>query len=112
MDGTMSRDSRAEAGQSPAGRVVVVGAGVVGASIAYHLARVGADVVVIDASLPASGATGASFGWIGRPRLSDAPSARLREMALEEYHRVESEVPDLRVIWSGSLNWASFSEDG
>ena len=46
--------------------VVVVGAGVVGASVAYHLARAGAPVTLIDrAAAPAAGATGQSFGWIG-----------------------------------------------
>lgn len=42
-------------------RVVVVGSGVLGASVAYHLARSGADVVVMEAERPASGASGATL---------------------------------------------------
>ncbi|MCX4831994.1 FAD-binding oxidoreductase [Streptomyces sp. NBC_01016] len=42
-------------------RVVVVGAGVLGASVAYHLARSGADVVVLEAERSASGASGATL---------------------------------------------------
>ena len=42
-----------------AGRIVVAGAGAVGASIAYHLALLGArDVVLADRAEIASGATG------------------------------------------------------
>ncbi|MEO3801119.1 FAD-dependent oxidoreductase [Nonomuraea sp. B1E8] len=58
--------------------IVVVGAGIVGASLAYHLAGHGRSVTLIDAGLPGSGATRASFAWIGRPAVSDVPSAPLR----------------------------------
>ncbi len=44
-------------------RVIVVGAGVLGASAAYHLARSGAEVVVVDAGL-AGRATAAGAGII------------------------------------------------
>ncbi|MEU4227009.1 FAD-dependent oxidoreductase [Nonomuraea sp. NPDC026600] len=44
---------------------LVVGAGIVGASSAYHLARAGRQVVVVDAlNGPAEGSTGRSFGSI------------------------------------------------
>jgi glycine/D-amino acid oxidase-like deaminating enzyme len=45
-------------------KVIVVGAGFNGASITLHLAKGGADVTVLDAAAPASGANGKSFGWI------------------------------------------------
>lgn len=44
--------------------VVVVGAGVVGACAAYHLARSGARVVVLDRRGVAAGATGTSAGFV------------------------------------------------
>ena len=50
--------------------VVVIGAGLVGASVVYHLARLGAPVPLIDrGTTPAAGVTGGSFAWIGGPRL-------------------------------------------
>lgn len=86
-------------------RVVVVGAGIVGASLAYHLAARGQAVTLLEAGLPASGATASSFAWIGRPETCDLPSAALRFLALDEYHRLERELPDLLISWSGSLTW-------
>jgi glycine/D-amino acid oxidase-like deaminating enzyme len=90
--------------------IVVVGAGIVGASLAYHLAGRGRPVTLIDAGLPGSGATRASFAWIGRPVNSDLPSASLRYLALEEYRRLETELPGLSIRWSGSLSWDGFDE--
>lgn len=90
--------------------VVVVGAGIVGASLAYHLASRGHAVTLIDAGLPASGATGSSFAWIGRPATSELPSAPLRYLALDEYRRLERELPDLDITWSGSLTWDDSAE--
>ncbi|WP_285107416.1 FAD-dependent oxidoreductase [Promicromonospora sp. MEB111] len=92
-------------------RVIVVGAGIVGASLAYHLAARGQAVTLLDAGLPASGATGSSFAWIGRPETSDLPSAPLRFLALDEYRRLQRELPGLRISWSGSLTWDGTGDD-
>ena len=43
---------------------VVVGAGIIGTSIARHLARYGASVVILEAGSSGSGATGASIGMV------------------------------------------------
>jgi glycine/D-amino acid oxidase-like deaminating enzyme len=52
---------------------VVVGAGIVGAAVAFEVARAGAEVVLLDKSVPASGVTADSFAWIGGPRGGDVP---------------------------------------
>ena len=44
--------------------VVVVGAGIVGASIAYHLARRQVAVTVLERHRPGAGASSHSFAWI------------------------------------------------
>ena len=44
--------------------VIVVGAGVQGASLAFHLARRGARVIVLERSTVGSGATGRSSGFV------------------------------------------------
>jgi len=58
-------------------RVAIAGAGVVGASIAYHLALAGADgIVLADTGTVASGATGKALGGV-RQQFSSAPEVRL-----------------------------------
>ena len=87
--------------------VVVVGAGIVGASVAYHLARRGAPVTLIDrCAAPAAGVTGGSFAWIGG-HSGDWPGGAedLRGAVLADYRRLEAELPDVRVRWTGSLVW-------
>jgi glycine/D-amino acid oxidase-like deaminating enzyme len=54
--------------------VVVVGAGIVGASIALQLARRGAgDVLLVDAGSPAAGMSGRSFRQVRTGRRRPAP---------------------------------------
>ncbi|WP_323746147.1 NAD(P)/FAD-dependent oxidoreductase [Catenulispora pinisilvae] len=86
--------------------LVVVGAGIVGASVAYHAARAGAAVTLVDAGRPGSGVTADSFAWIGASGVRTGPAAGLRVTATEEYRRLEAELPGLPVSWSGSLSWS------
>lgn len=44
--------------------VVIIGAGIIGASIAYHLSQSGMKVTVIDAEGPSAGASGSSDGAV------------------------------------------------
>ncbi|TML05060.1 MAG: FAD-binding oxidoreductase [Actinobacteria bacterium] len=60
-------------------RIVIAGAGAVGASIAYHLALLGArDVVLADREQIASGATGKAMGGF-RQQFSTEPEVRLAQ---------------------------------
>ncbi|WP_119070298.1 NAD(P)/FAD-dependent oxidoreductase [Rubrobacter indicoceani] len=45
-------------------KVVVVGAGIIGTSVAYNLAKGGVSVTLLDATDPASGTTSRSFAWV------------------------------------------------
>jgi sarcosine oxidase subunit beta len=67
--------------------VVVVGAGVVGASAAFHLASMGVrNVVVCERRWPAAGATGKS-GALVRTHYTNEPEARLAQASLSYFHR-------------------------
>ena len=87
--------------------VIVVGAGIVGASVAYHSARAGAAVTLLDAGRPGAGVTADSFAWIGASGVRTGPAAALRATATREYRRLEAELPGLPVTWSGSLSWGT-----
>ena len=83
----------------------VVGGGIIGASIALHLARAGVAVTVFEKTRPADGATSKSFAWINA--FSDQPHYRdLRMQSLATYHQLDKEL-QLDITWGGSLTWAS-----
>jgi len=64
-------------------RIVVAGAGAIGASIAYHLARRGAwEVVLADRGAVAGGATSKAMGGV-RQQFSTAPEVRLAQASAE-----------------------------
>jgi glycine/D-amino acid oxidase-like deaminating enzyme len=91
---------------SAAPRIVVVGAGIVGASIAYHLARRGAAVTVVERGQPAGGATETSFAWINATWGNPEPYFRLRFLSMHEWRRLEDELGGaLGVAWQGCLIW-------
>lgn len=62
--------------------VLVAGAGIVGASVAYHLARAGQRVAVIDATGPAAAASGASDGAVSVASKKPGVMARLASGSL------------------------------
>lgn len=88
-------------------KIVVVGAGIIGASVAYHLAKGGGDVTIIEKSVPASGATSKSFAWINAHYAGTPEFYRLRTTSMEAYRTLEQELgdDDFKVHWSGSLSW-------
>jgi glycine/D-amino acid oxidase-like deaminating enzyme len=92
--------------------VLIVGAGIVGAAIAHHLARRGAAVTVLDRAGPAAVASGRSFGWINASYDNPAPYFRLRFQSLLEWRRLEAETGGgLGVKWGGSLLWDAEAGD-
>ena len=84
-------------------RVIVVGSGIIGASLAYHLAKAGAEVIVIEADQPGGLATRASWAWINASWGNPEPYFRLRMRSIAEWRRLAAEVPDLGVNWCGGL---------
>src|SRR5258708_23471060 len=75
-------------------QIVIVGAGVAGASIAWHLARRGCtDVLVVDRAEPTSGSTFHSAGLVGQLRGS-LPLTRMMMHSVEVYRRLEREAAE------------------
>ena len=87
--------------------IVIVGGGIVGASICYRLAKRGAQVTLLEKTQPAAGATGKSFAWINanfskQPRHYHTLS-RLGVHAWKSLHdEIGSELP---VQWGGTIEW-------
>ena len=83
--------------------IVVVGAGIIGASIAWHLTRAGARVTILAAGGPGGLATPASFAWINASSGNPKPYFDLRVRSMAEWTRLAREVPAIPLNWCGSL---------
>jgi len=66
-------------------RVVIVGAGLLGSAVAYHLSRLGASVTVIEAGRPAGGTSGATFAWVNAQDKAPAHYFELNVAGQREY---------------------------
>lgn len=93
-------------------RIVVIGAGIVGASLAYHLAGKGANVTVVEAGEVASGVTATSFAWLNTTHDAPDPIAALRSAAIDAYHRLEHELPAVEIRWTGALCYGADIQPG
>ncbi len=92
-------------------KVVVVGAGIVGASIAYHLSQRPVEVTVLDGGQPGSGASGHSFAWINGTAKSPAWYHDLNRRSLEMWSRFARGLEsDLGLRWGGQVEWEATAE--
>src|ERR1700677_1195218 len=72
-------------------RVVIIGGGVIGASVAYHLARLGwTDVLLLEQGQLSCGTTWHAAGLVGQLRASEN-GTRLVQYSMELYARLEEE---------------------
>ncbi|TGQ65631.1 MAG: FAD-binding oxidoreductase [Mesorhizobium sp.] len=92
-------------------QVIVIGAGIIGASIAWHLTKAGARVTVVADSAPGGIATPASFAWINASRGNPEPYFRLRSRAMAEWTRLAQDLPGLPLAWCGGLCWDMSASD-
>lgn len=90
--------------------VIVVGAGIIGASIAWHLTRKGAAVTVIGEELGGV-ATPCSFAWINASWGNPEFYFHFRRRAMAEWKRLARELPGLPLAWCGGLCWDMPSAD-
>jgi glycine/D-amino acid oxidase-like deaminating enzyme len=89
----------------PSPRIVVAGAGIIGASIAWHLARAGARVTVIDQAGPATQASRGTFAWINATWAKQPRSYHsLNQSSVSNWHAL-AQALELPVRWGGSLEW-------
>lgn len=91
-------------------KVIIVGAGIIGASCAYHLRQSGAEVTVVDALGAGGRASADSFGWINANFAENDDYYRFRRQAIDRYRSLSQELdlPSLR--WRGALWWEEEGE--
>jgi 4-methylaminobutanoate oxidase (formaldehyde-forming) len=101
-------DDQAKTRALPArAQTVVVGAGVVGSSIAYHLAELGhKDVLLIERSSVASGTSWHAAGLVVRSRATHAMT-KLSYYGIDAYRAIEKETGiNVSLQQNGSLSLA------
>ncbi|GAA2272272.1 MULTISPECIES: NAD(P)/FAD-dependent oxidoreductase [Kitasatospora] len=67
-------------------QALVIGAGVIGTSVAFHLAEAGVSTVVLEQATPGSGASGATAGVLRTYFPGDAANGRLAVRSMAAYH--------------------------
>ncbi len=90
-------------------QIIVIGAGVIGASIAFQLGRRGHSVTILEGQGIAAGASGRSFGWINASFHLSPAHYRLRLEGIAAHRRLDGLLPDSPIRWPGCL-W--FEEEG
>src|ERR1043165_1045237 len=75
----------------PESKVVIVGGGVIGTSVAYHLTKLGwRDVVLLEQNQLAAGTSWHAAGLVGRLRTSNSMT-RINKYTVELYSQLEAE---------------------
>ena len=101
-----------EQDRSDAKRIVVVGAGIVGASIAYHLSRrKDVAVTVLERDEPCAGASGHSFAWLNSFGKDPVSYHHFNRRSMDIWDRFARRLGmDLDLHWGGELRWESTPE--
>lgn len=89
-------------------QVVVIGAGVLGSSLAWRLAQRGMDVTLVERSMPASGTTGSSFAWFNANQKRPEDYFRLNLAGMEAHRGLRDELGDAPWLHEGgNLVWVT-----
>ncbi|GAA0340695.1 FAD-binding oxidoreductase [Actinoallomurus spadix] len=84
-------------------RVLVIGAGVIGAAVAAGLTRRGAWVTVLEQRFPGAGTTGTSFAWVNANAKDPDDYFALNHTAVHAYHALGGD----GFVPTGHLEWAN-----
>ncbi len=91
-------------------KVLVVGAGILGASVAYHLSLTGNDVTVIDMQGPASHSSRGTFAWINASWAKQPQNYHaLNQQSTAYWHTLAKEL-NIPIKFTGSLEWFDSAE--
>src|SRR6202140_1952956 len=87
-------------------KMIVIGAGVMGASVAFRLAQAGADVTVLEATRIGGGTSGISFAWTNAHQKPPKPYHDLNVGGMKAHAALKDEF-GAPPWWhgGGSLEW-------
>jgi glycine/D-amino acid oxidase-like deaminating enzyme len=97
---------RVEVEETPMTKMIVIGAGVMGASVAFRLAQAGADVTVFEATRIGGGTSGISFAWTNAHKKPPRPYHDLNVGGMKAHAALKDEFG--AIPWwhgGGSLEW-------
>jgi glycine/D-amino acid oxidase-like deaminating enzyme len=93
-------------------KAVIIGAGVLGVSVARHLAVAGEDVLLLDQRGVGMGTTATTFGWTNSSRKPDPDYHRLNLAGMEEHTRLAEQLRGAPSYFpSGALQWADAASE-
>ncbi|MBC2907876.1 NAD(P)/FAD-dependent oxidoreductase [Streptomyces cupreus] len=93
-------------------KVIIVGAGVLGVSVARQLAAVGVEVLLVDQWGAGTGTSATTFAWTNSSRKLDPDYHRLNLAGMEEHTRLAERLPGAPYYFpSGALQWADSSNE-
>lgn len=73
-------------------KAIVIGAGILGASVTYQLAKRGCEVTVLDKGIPGGAASAASFAWLNSHDKQPRDYHNLNAMSIDEWVAVGREL--------------------
>lgn len=88
-----------------AGTNIVIGGGIIGASIAWHLSH-SSNVTIIAEKLGGV-ATPNSFAWINAGGPADPTYYDFRNRSMQHWREMTEQIPDLPISWTGALSWSA-----
>lgn len=87
-------------------KAIVIGGGIVGASVAFHLARRNVEVTVIEAGQPGQGASRVSYAWINGRDKNPFGYHELNRRSQDMWRRFEDDLQaNIGLIWGGEMRW-------
>ena len=87
---------------------IVIGGGIVGASVAFHLAKSGVQVDVIESQQPAQGASKVSYAWINARDKHPFGYHELNRRSQDMWRRFEDDLQtDIGLVWGGEMRWTA-----
>ncbi|MCC9708384.1 FAD-binding oxidoreductase [Streptomyces sp. MNU76] len=93
-------------------KVIIIGAGVLGVSVARQLAVAGQDVLLLDQRGAGTGTSATTFAWTNSSRKPDPAYHRLNLAGMEEHARLAERLPGAPSYFrSGALQWADAANE-